>query len=460
MNENLHDIDNYFRTALEEESIDPSHSVWERLDADLSKNEAKEYKRKYSNLKKLAAVFLFMLLSLVLYEVKPKRQLAKLAENTPVENQKRLNQRGGEGKKLFQDNHSGNNLNKEANFETRVRQSVFAQEGTHHTKVFLGQFITKKSGEEIQFRKPILANSEKAASKKTFIFLNTERHLSAENPVSGFFLKDNFAISDTPDFKQVTVSMQTIPSVHKKNPAKEAWAVKFYVSNDWSNYRLENNTNFSGQNEDIVAVKRREKHEPSMSGGFFVSRKLNNCISLSTGLAFSHSAIVIDPQKVYAVKKPGGDVGYKFNLSSGYTYIQPAFNTNPSVGDSMITSAAQHNLDYLILPVMGQFKKEKKRLGFGIAAGLSLNHLIHAKLKTEISTTGNSEMVSFSKLEGMRNMYLGFIADAPVEYRLSDHFYLSILPSFRYALTPITKDNGVKTFPYSYGLGVGARFKL
>lgn len=451
MNKNLHDIDSYFRSALEEESIDPSHSVWERLDADLSKNEAKKYKKKYSNLKKLAAIFLLMLLSLVLYEIKPKLQLEKLAENISENTKKPVKEKEREGEKSFQNDHSGISRNSENNFKTPIQQTV-------RSKVLLNRFTAKANDEEIL--PTISKNNEKEGNKRTLIVLNTNGHLLTKNLLSGFLLKDGFTISGTSCFKPMAVSMQAIPSTQKKTPAKEAWAVKFYVSNDWSNYRLENNSNFNGQNEDKVSVERREKHEPSTSAGLFIAHKINNYLSISTGLAFSHSAIVIDPQKVYAVKKPGGEVGYKFNLSSGYAYIQPAFNTNPSVGDSMITSVAQHNLDYLILPIMGQLKKEKKRLGFGMAAGLSLNQLIHAKLKTEISATGNSEMVSFSKLEGMRNMYLGFIASAPVEYRLSDHFVLSILPSFRYALTPITKDNDVKTFPYSYGLGVGAILKL
>lgn len=465
MNKNLHDIDDYFRLALEGKKTEPSLSVWERLDAVLSKNEAKKYKKKYSNLKKMAAVFLLMLLSLVLYEVKLKLPSAKITGNATENNKNLLEHNGRKEKKSDQNNHFDNGQidngeNGGSNLKIPGRQSVSASERTSSLKKFLNQFKKETEAGTIDSATQIFLNRDKEKNKRTFTVLNTNEHLSAENSVPGFALQYGSVAPNTPDLKTPIISKQAAVFLHKKNQSKEIWKVSFYISKDWSNYRLENNSNFNGQNEDIRSFKRREKHEPSISTGLLINHKIKNGISVSTGLVFSRYVIAIDPQKLYAVQKPGGDVAYKFNLSSGYAFIQPAFSRYPSVGDSMVASSAQHNLDFLGIPIMAQFKKEKKKLSFGIAGGISLNRLIHAKLKTEVSNGGSSELVSFSKLQGMRQMYLGFIANAVVEYRLSNQFVLSVLPSFKYAATSITKDNAVKTFPYSYGLGIGASFRL
>ncbi len=73
MSENLHDIDKLFRDGIEEYGEMPSGKVWEGVDAGLDKNNVVQMRRKYNNLKRVAAVLLLLLLSVAGYEIfKPK----------------------------------------------------------------------------------------------------------------------------------------------------------------------------------------------------------------------------------------------------------------------------------------------------------------------------------------------------------------------------------------------------
>ena len=73
MSENLHDIDKLFRDGMEEYGEMPSGKVWEGVDAGLDKGNVVQMRRKYNNLKRVAAVLLLLLLSVAGYEIfKPK----------------------------------------------------------------------------------------------------------------------------------------------------------------------------------------------------------------------------------------------------------------------------------------------------------------------------------------------------------------------------------------------------
>lgn len=69
MSENLHDIDKLFRDAIERHEDMPSEKLWDAVDAGLDKNNVIHIKRKYNNLKRIAAVLVLLLLSVVGYEI-------------------------------------------------------------------------------------------------------------------------------------------------------------------------------------------------------------------------------------------------------------------------------------------------------------------------------------------------------------------------------------------------------
>jgi len=51
-------------------------------------------------------------------------------------------------------------------------------------------------------------------------------------------------------------------------------------------------------------------------------------------------------------------------------------------------------------------------------------------------------------------------ADAELRYNLNNKTMLSFRPSFHQSISPITENNIVETFPYSFRWGAGLTIKL
>ena len=69
MDKNLQNIEDLFRDGLEDNEEMPSTRVWDDIDNSLDKDNVVNIQKKYSNLKKVALILLFLLLGLSMYEL-------------------------------------------------------------------------------------------------------------------------------------------------------------------------------------------------------------------------------------------------------------------------------------------------------------------------------------------------------------------------------------------------------
>ena len=93
-------------------------------------------------------------------------------------------------------------------------------------------------------------------------------------------------------------------------------------------------------------------------------------------------------------------------------------------------------------------------------AGIEANFITRAKLEIEIEDAANRETVFINKLDGAKSFYWSVVADAELRYIVNKKLAFSIRPVFRYAISPITENNVVETFPYSFGAGLGLTYKF
>ena len=246
------------------------------------------------------------------------------------------------------------------------------------------------------------------------------------------------------------------------NSFKPYWTVTAIASPEWTQYSLENDVpdNGNSQQDEKAQIQQREKHEPSFSAGVMASYQFKKHWALQTGLLYSNTAIAIDPQKIYAAKESNGEIAYKYNSSSGYAFVKPGFGLPPNVGDSLTAASAQHNLQYFSIPIILKYKIEKKRFSISPGLGVSANLLTSAKIQTEVKDGLNREILTISKLEGTKSFYIGLMVNADIQYQFNKKWTINIIPSFRYAVTPVTKDNVVKTYPYTLGAGAGLSYRF
>ena len=67
---------------------------------------------------------------------------------------------------------------------------------------------------------------------------------------------------------------------------------------------------------------------------------------------------------------------------------------------------------------------------------------------------------NIAKLESIKKVGVGLIITPELQYQLSKKISISAMPYFKYSLGPINKGNVVKTYPYTFGLGIGAVYKF
>lgn len=512
MDENLHNTDDVFKNAYDKYEDDPSNSVWEKLQAGLDKKDAEKYKRKFIGWQRIAIVLLFLQAGFLIYETgfntkrnAPDAGMVKNSINTPADNfqspENKKDAINGDSNQTIQNDKSPLNKksaqpiteNKDVKeiAETQVRKNTLAVNNNDAAVAQSSNGDAKpkpsvnfKKSEGVKKQATILAHEKISVVNSP---KNNEKNIAPNNNST---IKANEAISKndvaiTPGEKnaitviepvktpllKITSSLMSdslleksiVVSTKKKDSRnfKPYWSLTGFGSNDWGQYLLDNDLPDNNNNHDEKEeISKREKHESSFSAGVMITRQVKKHWGVKTGIIFSNTAIVIAPQEIYAAKEANGTIAYKYNVSSGYGYVKPGFGLPPAVGDSLQSATAQHNLQAVSVPLMINYKWDKKKLSIIPSAGLTANLITKATVRTEVKDAVNKETVNINGLNGTKNFYLGFVADVNLQYNANSRWAVNVLPTLKYALTPITKNNVVKTFPYSFAIGAGLTYKL
>ena len=85
MNENLHDIDKLFKSAIDQHEDNPSPGVWDSIDNKLDKSKVVDINKKYNQLKRVAILLLLLLSGVVFYEYNKNRNNRDVVKNNPAD---------------------------------------------------------------------------------------------------------------------------------------------------------------------------------------------------------------------------------------------------------------------------------------------------------------------------------------------------------------------------------------
>lgn len=522
MDKNLQNIDEVLNKAYQSYEDEPSAAAWEKLNAALDKEDAEKYKRRFIGWKRIAVVLLFLLAGFLIYETgvvikrKNEKELAKKGNGTdsafvtdnPAANNKKttVEPNAKEQEKNSIPSVSESQVQQEPSgvlIETAEKEilapksnqqitTVFEQSETDNntSKIKKANKQSVKNQTNITIRPGLIAEDEtgslaenniskrkkgnrKVKENQTAIITGVETDSTRRLVISPMTSIARIeipkpAITDLKIKEPALPVLNTTASIaksKKKRPSssfKPFWSVTAFASNDWGQYKLDNDVhdNTGNQQDEKEEINHREKHEGSYSAGVFATRQFTKHIAVKTGLIYSNTAIGISPQEMYAAQKTDGSIAYKYITSSGYGFVKPGFGLPPAVGDSIQSTEAQHNLQVISVPLMVSYRFEKNKFSISPAVGLSANFITSANVKTEVTDALNKEAVTINGLDGMKSFYTGLIADVSLQYNYNSKWSFSLLPGFKYALTPITKGNVVKTFPYSFNLGAGITYKF
>ncbi len=490
MNKDLHDIDELFRAGLDGYEETPSSGVKENLDAILDKQDAEKYKKRFMLWKRAALLLLLLLAGFVLYESGIiKTGGSRYAEKTsvPVKN----NKAEDKTETVNPTNNTPVNSNTDivVSSEPAIQKENAESQQTQKeiTNVPGGSLLSDKNSidKKITWPKsnnpdnqtiPFIRNKEPFVSiassqpakkitdavsynadwqikkrgitsldERTSVSVITNRFIKSIKPLS------SISVSNSP----LKANIVSDAKNKKVKSFKPFWMATSFASYEQAGYKLD-----SDEPNAVNSIKFREAHEPSFSLGLLFTRQIKQKWGLQSGITYSNSAIGMKPQKTYAFVDPTGDVAYKYITSSGYAFFKPGFGPQPAVGDSLTTAEAKHTLEHISVPLVIKHTLTNKKISITPGAGIEANFITKANLEVDIEDPFNREIVVVRQLTGTKPFYWSFVADAEIKYKINQKLSINIRPVYRTAISPITKNNVVETFPHSFGIGAGVTIKF
>jgi hypothetical protein len=518
MGEDLHYIDTLFYSSIESLTDKPSPGIWLNIEKELERKKAEEKKTLLPLFKKSVLVLFALLLSVTLHDIlnlqftsgslSEKKRDAVIKGSLPNANTQdfwRKNKNsprdsaglttlnaGSENVETMKSNlHVKTSAAKSRRYMVSTDIKIHKHFYSSSTKQFLESGYQPKknnfkSADLVKNTHPLQNKNQGTAFKK--LNKKEQRAMDTFTAVIGKIQKDsngqsggdgslfplilypeyagierkkavlNPTLAGYPFHNALPVISHSPPNKNKKHFLNSSMQLTTFASPEIAGYHLKNDFSATPgyQTNNKYGIKGREKHLFSFSSGVLAAFTLKNNFAVQSGLTYSWTIISIDPTKIYSTKTSFGDIKFKYNLSSGYTYITPSFDARPNEGDSLYTTTAYHTLQSISIPVLLKYRFQLRRFTFNPGIGLSANIITSARIETIVEKWSAREKVNLTRLDGLRKFNLGVLITPEIQYRFSKSWGVSILPYFKYSLTPINSGNIVKTYPYNIGLGAGA----
>jgi hypothetical protein len=511
MDKNLPDIENLFRSNLDDNEEMPSSKVWDGVEKILDKDTLSSIKKKYSILKRVAILLLLLLTGLFFYDLHTSYKKMESAKGNKSMSKIIVKPEGFKGSTniiiprltdslelVKKDKAIGVNglslLTKEDSFISIVKKAK-RMSSEYFVKSDLKQ---KKQNVLGSKNKVFLARRNKIADTKTqnkklmetYSINQINRPEGGHNRLPGkgsivevqnkLFLSEvsslpiiagkfNVSMINTIKIQPAVILITTsginnnLSGVKKVKDQPTATpsrlSASLYFSPDFAWYRLQNDVP-DNQAADADEIEKSEQHDFSSSTGVLIDYKVSKHWIIQSGLTFSNTAITVEPKTIYAQSDNSGSVKYRYNTSSGYSYVLPSFSSSPGIGDSLYAFTSTHTLQYIGIPIAIKYNFTKSNFNFNAMLGLSANFLTKGKIETVLEKGTSNKAEIINKIQGLKSNYLSGLLGVGAEYNLSKRIAVTFMPTARFAVSAINKGAVVKSYPNSFGLATGIRVKL
>lgn len=499
MNKNLHKFENLIRLTYKNFKHQPSPEVWEKIYAELLKKDAELKKRKLTGWKRTTIPLIFLLITFFIYETyifKTNYSNLKNSSLRKLNNsheQNNINQIKGKsnilqglgefyvydssGKKVRHNSISCSwkSTGKIKNFTAKIGKCNNLRIKQKILENSINNFRFEKPMSDLRYSSGTLLSYQGSAVDSSRSLNSFERLIKRQNvyistlPDTFFQIQSNQPIIKIKTNKQTaekeTRGLKENINKSKTKSFKPYWSITGFTFTDWGQNRFDINqqqADNNAQQEETQVIQQGEKNKSSISIGITASFQFKKNWSVESGFIYLNSSKEINPQKIYAVRVPSSDISYKYITSSGYTYINPAFNESAAVGDSLDTGSGQLDTKYLSVPIFIKFKIKKNKFSLEPGGGLATNFLVSTQVQTEIEDSSTHQRFFLNKTEGIKRLYWELIFENNFSYEINANWSINFRPAFKYAVTPLakTKNNIIITYPYIFiaGLGVSLRF--
>ncbi len=246
----------------------------------------------------------------------------------------------------------------------------------------------------------------------------------------------------------------------------QQWSIGGQFSPVYS-YRKLDGAGFSTPDEQVDKdyYNNTENGLMAYAGGISLNYGFNDRLSLASGLYLSR----IGQENTDVVAYDSPDSPYLYNLASsgGTVTINPqkfekvmvreVDNTKDSVpGDYIVNGTFIQNLDYLEVPLVLKYKLLKSKLSVNLSGGLSPGILVNNRSYFNV----DGQKIQTGYTENIKPMIYNSVMGVGVEYTISTKLSINLDPLFKYSLSPINNNSGLKYHPYSISFFTGITYKL
>ena len=507
MSENLHNLDDLFKKAIEDHDETPDDRIWANIDRNLNRKKVVFLLDKYNKLKWVVAALLIFSIGMAMYSVNRKfsdqgtRQAANyrkrnVLEKITVSGDKSETERVKLSDKL--EKKASDTLPERSKDRPLAKVQNVKIAGTKDTAMNSSTMIARNGLLEKQTRvtrldqptgKAVAASSEKWLKR-------TQHELSKVMPGVILRLKESvlkgaedttattakpvdLAIISRP--KAVVLPEDSMPQnnlmpgstlgIKLKNtnviaksivkvPGRSRLSATLFYSGDATSSKVLNNGN-TFREEDRREIKNKEDITSSTSRGVLFSYTAVRNITLQSGVTLSSLSTTIQPKTIYARADDRGRINYRFNCSAGYSFFSFGSANAPVAGDSITTKTATNTLQYVSIPLTVGYSITKGKFRMLPVAGVAVNFLTKANIETYlVNNLAGNEKVSSNNIGGLSSNYYSGVIGLTANYHIFPTIGLTFMPVARLALSSINKNAPVKTYLNSFGMGAGVTVKL
>jgi hypothetical protein len=234
---------------------------------------------------------------------------------------------------------------------------------------------------------------------------------------------------------------------------RDKFSITPYFSQEFAGYNFTDNDITAPNGKEI---EKAERNIFSASVGVYFNYKINKRWMLQTGFSYSWSRSIMDSSQSYAVMNASGDIAFKLNTASGFSFLHSPPFIVPMVGDSMATAKTHSELHYITVPLVLSYRIPMHRFTLLAGMGMTFNVRTHATLETDIYGANYKQNESEIPLRGLKKINLGLLIKTEIQYPLTSKMVVSLISSFKNTLGPINMNSSsLSAYPYNFGIGAG-----
>ena len=488
MSENLHDIDDIFKKAIERHEETPSSGVWEAIDKNLDKRKVVFLSGKYNRLRWVAAALLLFSfgMGMYLWQIKLKnnelvKQIISVDTNSMVTISKENLQK--DNQEAINNSKENTRLNDDGDEKREAKNNgkIVPDNNLKDVADNRGKGSSKKYNSSNRVKINTTPGSSQINNETNQDIIETDKDISPQN----FTTQIPFAVTTLPLFNNydqigslhhftynpnrvVNDNPVALKSVNqnkkgKKNtlPSSKTSLLtgKVFFSPEFVATNVEDgHPRFREDNRHDI--KNNEKTRSSTSYGILLDRTVGKRMILESGVSLFTRVTDINTKTAFARPDDRGNVNFRLSCSAGSAFIPLKSGTTPMQGDSTKIMSAKNTLQYVNIPFVIKYRIGKGKLTFNPGIGISANILSRGKVETVLATSTGAESSSSNNIEGLQSTYFNGQFNLGAEYYIGNKIALNFTPVIKLALSSINKDAPVKTNINTFGLAAGISVKL